>query len=116
MRQQTKRLLVLGLALIGVCASTIFAQDTNDKNGRDRMNNETTMTGCLNKDTATNSYMITDEKTGMKTPVTGSADLEKHANHRVTLTGKQTTQADGKTVFEASKIEHLSDTCQAPPS
>lgn len=113
MRQLMTRLLVLGLLVSGLCASRMFAQDQSDKSQRDRMKNETTITGCLNKDSSGN-YTLTDEKTGVKTTVTGPSDLEKHsANHRVTLTGAEKTEA-GKAVFEVSKIQHLSTSCKAP--
>src|SRR5689334_19728629 len=63
------------------------AADKRDEN-RDRMQAEqTSITGCLNKDSS-GVYQITDEATGVKTTVSGTADLEKHsANHKVKLTG-----------------------------
>jgi len=114
MRQLLTRMLVLGLLVSGLCASRMFAQDQSGKSQRDRMKNETTITGCLNKDSS-GSYTLTDEKTGVKTTVTGPSDLEKHsANHRVTLTGAEKTETGGKAVFEVSKIQHLSTSCKAP--
>ena len=101
-------LLTAALLLSGI--TLIFAQDQ----GRDRMKTETSITGCLNKDAA-GGFTITDEKTGAKTSVTGAADLEKHsANHKVTLTGTSKTDANGKAVFEVSKIQHVSPSCKAP--
>jgi hypothetical protein len=105
---------LLGFAavLAGICASTVFAQA--DSNQRDRQKNETTMTGCLNKDSS-GGYTLTDEKTGAKTTVTGTADLEKHsANHKVTLTGTEKPDAAGKKSFEVTKIQHISPSCTAP--
>jgi hypothetical protein len=105
--QQVTRLIAAGLLLSGLCAS-MFAQE------RDRAKNETSMTGCLSKD-ASGSYTLTDEKTGVKTTVTGSAELEKHsANHKVTLTGTTKPDASGKSTLEVSKIQHVSPTCKAP--
>jgi hypothetical protein len=52
----------------------IFAQEKSDKNQRDRQTNETTMTGCLSKDSA--GFVLTDEKSGGKTIVTGAPDLK----------------------------------------
>jgi hypothetical protein len=108
----SSRLLAAALLLSGI-PTLIFAQD-QDSQKRDRMKNESSITGCLNKD-ATSGFTITDEKTGAKTPVTGAADLEKHsANHKVTLTGTTKTDANGKAVFEVSKIQHVSTSCKAP--
>jgi hypothetical protein len=74
---------------------------------------ETSMTGCLSKD-ASGGYTLADEKTGTKTSVTGSADLEKHsANHKVTLTGTMSESA-GKSSFRVSKIQHIAAECKAP--
>jgi hypothetical protein len=102
-------LLAAGLLLSGLCA-ILPAQDKSDRNSRDRTKAETTMTGCLNKD-ASGNYMLTDEKTGAKTEVAGDPDLEKHsANHKVTLSGTEKTEG-GKSVFEVSKIQHVSASC-----
>ena len=110
--RQIIRLLAVGLLISGICGSMMFAQD--DANQRDRQKNETTMTGCLSKDSS-GGYTLTDEKTGAKTMVTGPSDLEKHsANHKVTLTGVGKTDASGKMVFEATKIQHVSPSCKAP--
>jgi len=110
--QQLTRLLTIGLLLSG--SAVMFAQDQQDKDQRDRMNNAGTLTGCLNKD-ASGAYTLTDETTGVKTTVSGVPDLEKHsANHKVTLTGAAKTGADGKPIFEVSKLKHVSDTCKVP--
>ena len=70
----------------------------------------TTLTGCLSKGDVPNTYVLTDEKTGMKTQVTGTADLEKHsANHKVTLTGTR----GSSNAFTTTKIQHIAATCQA---
>jgi hypothetical protein len=107
------RLLAAALLLSGMPTLNYGADQDSQK--RDRMANESSITGCLNKDTSGSGFTITDEKTGVKTPVTGAADLEKHsANHKVTLTGTSKTEADGKAVFEVSKIQHVSTTCKAP--
>jgi hypothetical protein len=108
----SSRLLAAALLLSGI-PTLVFAQD-KDSQSRDRTKTETSITGCLNKDAA-GGFTITDEKTGAKTPVMGSADLEKHsANHKVTLTGTSKADASGKTAFEVSKIEHISPSCKAP--
>jgi hypothetical protein len=70
---------------------------------------EMTLTGCLNKGERADHYTFTDLKTGRKMTVTGPADLEKHSsNHTVKITGARTGQ-----VFDATKVEHVSPTCEA---
>jgi hypothetical protein len=111
--QQVTRLLAIGLLLSGLSAG-VFAQDQQDRNQRDRANTASTLTGCLSKD-ASGAYTLTDETTGVKTTVSGAADLEKYSsNNKVTLTGTAKTGADGKPIFEVSKLKHVSDTCKAP--
>src|SRR5262245_50530584 len=91
------RVALAALLLSGLSFS-LAAQDKDDQAQRDRLKNETTMTGCLSK--AAGAFTLTDEKTGTQTIVTGPADLEKHStNHRVTLTGSAKTDASGKSVF-----------------
>ncbi|MEO8368320.1 MAG: hypothetical protein ABI806_03905 [Candidatus Solibacter sp.] len=100
-------------ALYTALSLPVFAQQDQPKtpqDQRDRMS--TALTGCLTKDTS-GSYTLTDT-TGLKTTVTGAADLEKHSkNHTVTLTGAAKTDASGKSVFEVSKLMHVSDTCSS---
>ncbi len=85
------------------------AQDTGQTKAKGAAK-EVSMTGCLSKG-AGGEYVLTNEKTGRETTVTGTADLEKHsANHKVKLTGTRTTEG-GKTVLNVSKIDHISDTC-----
>ena len=112
--KRVTRLFAMGV-LASVFSIGLVAQDKDDKdkdkNTRDRVQQET-LTGCLSKDTA-GGYSLTNESTGVKTTVTGSTDLEKHsANHKVTLTGTNKTDG-GKSVFEVSKIQHISDSCKA---
>ena len=87
---------VKGLLATGALLSAlpVFSQDPQKapQDQRDRM--ATTLTGCLNKDTS-GSYTLTDTS-GLKTTVTGAADLEKHSkNHTVTLTGTNKMDASG---------------------
>ena len=99
-------LLAMALVITCVCSGVALAQDPQK--------NETTMTGCLNKDSS-GGYTLTDEKTGAKTAVTGPPDLEKHsANHTVTLTGTEKKDPNGKVMFEVTKIQHVSTSCKAP--
>jgi hypothetical protein len=87
-------------------------QQKRDDAQRDRQASGDTLTGCLAKDTQGN-YTLTHETSGEKTAVTGSADLEKHATHKVTLTGSRKDES-GKSVFHVTKIQHISATCTAP--
>ena len=106
-------LLPAGL-LIAALPSSVFAQAKDNAQGADRQKNETAITGCLTKD-ASGGYTLADEKTGVKSTVTGPSDLEKHsANHKVTLTGTSKTDTTGKSVFEVTKIQHVSADCKAP--
>jgi hypothetical protein len=106
---------IMGMLATGALFAALslpgFAQQEQPKppqDQRDRM--ATALTGCLTKDTS-GSYTLTDT-TGLKTTVTGAADLEKHSkNHKVTLTGTAKTDASGKPVFEVTKLTHVSDTC-----
>jgi hypothetical protein len=109
--RQIVHLLAFALVVFGLCASTMLAQDQPN---RDRQKNETTMTGCLNKDSS-GGYTLTDEKTGAKVMVTGPTDLEKHSgNHRVTLTGVEKTDPSGHAIFEVTDIKHLAASCKSP--
>jgi hypothetical protein len=102
------------LLLIAALSGGLIAQETEapGKMAKDKMAKETTMTGCLNK--AADGYVLTNEKTGKATPVTGPAELEKHAaNHKVKVTGAPSTEG-GKRVFTVAKIEHVADKCELP--
>jgi len=98
--------MLLGLSI------AIYSQDANRT--IPKAEKQTTRTGCLTKTETAGEYLLTEENTGAKLIVTGPAELDKHAaNNRVRLTGTETKQ-DDKTVFEATKIEHLSQACAAP--
>jgi hypothetical protein len=96
------------LAILILHSPVAYSQDANRTNPAGK---ETTMTGCLTKSDTAGEYTLTDEKTGTKTTVMGPESLEKHSeNHKVELTGTETTH-DGKTMFHATKIKHISTTC-----
>jgi len=103
-------------AAVMTMAMAIFlapAAYTQEANRTDPAGKQTTITGCLTKSSTAGEFTLTDEKTGMKTMVMGPQSLEKHsANHKVELTGAETTH-DGKTMFHATKIKHISPTCTA---
>jgi len=69
---------------------------------------EVSITGCLNKGTAADQYVIKDDKTGRETTVTGDAKLlAPHANnHQVTVTGTMTKEKD-KDVLKASNLKMI---------
>jgi hypothetical protein len=73
----------------------------------------TTMSGCLTKD-ADGGYELTADA-GQKVKVTGPADLEKHSAHKVVLHGSEKT-LDGKTTFQAERVEHVAASCVAAPA
>lgn len=74
---------------------------------------EVTLTGCLSKGAADGEYVLTAK--AEQAMLTGAADLEKHANHTIRVTGSW-ENADGKKQFRVAKIEHVAESCQAPPS
>jgi hypothetical protein len=98
------RILQLGCFL---CATMLLAQTDAPKAAKGK---EMTLTGCLTKGAdQPQHYTFADQATGKKKIVTGLADLEKHAaNHTVRITGTQTAK-----VFNVTKIEHVSATCEA---
>jgi hypothetical protein len=111
------KLLLIAAGLLLSFSTSVFAQDS-DAQQKDKEKSAaaaTTMTGCLAKD-ASGNFVLTDETTGTQTIVTGVSDLEKHAaNHTVTLTGSSATDANGKQVFQATKLHHVSNTCKSKP-
>ena len=105
---------LIGLGVFVVFTAIGSAQQPpaqQEKQGERQRTEEATLIGCLAKGTATGQYVLT-EKAGTKTTVTASSgvELDKHAaNHTVKLTGSR--GADGN--FTASKVEHVSATCEA---
>jgi hypothetical protein len=98
--------LVLTLASLALLNGTALGQEKPEPAKKSK---EMTLTGCLNKGERENHYTFTDLKTGRKMTVTGPADLEKHSsNHTVKITGSRTAK-----VFGATKVEHVSPTCEA---
>jgi hypothetical protein len=70
---------------------------------------EASITGCLAKGDTAETYVLTEEKTEAKTTVQGSADLEKHVSHKVTLFG---TKGDGAhPMFQVTRIQHVATSC-----
>src|SRR5438105_3898827 len=92
-------------------AGVLFGQEA-PKDSATTKSPETTLTGCLSKGSGSAQYVLTDQATGNKTPVTGTSELEQHVNHTVKLTGANTTE-NGRALFTAAKVEHISATCMA---
>jgi hypothetical protein len=84
-------------------------QKQQEQQGERQRTEESTLTGCLAKGSAEGQYVLT-EKGGMKTTITPSSgvELDKHAaNHTVKLTGTKGAGAS----FTATKVDHVSATC-----
>lgn len=95
--------IVGGLLFLG---TTAIAQEEKAPKGEGK---QMTMTGCLTKGTSDipQHYTFVDLKSGRKYTVTGTMNMEKHAdNHTVRITGMQTAK-----VFNVTKLEHVSETC-----
>ena len=69
---------------------------------------DVSITGCLNKGTAADQYVIKDDKTGKETTVTGDSKLlAPHANnHQVTVTGSMAKEKD-KEVLKATNLKMI---------
>jgi|GEM_PF-2784282 hypothetical protein len=92
-------------------AGFLVAQEPAKEASSVKSQQETTLTGCLNKGPVQGQYVLTDQKTGDAIPVTGASDLEEHsANHTVKLTGNRTTEG-GRSTFTATKVEHIAAAC-----
>lgn len=96
-----------------VLAHFLVPQQPGKESTTAKSQQKTTLTGCLNKGAGPAQYVLTDQSTGNKTPVTGTSDLEQHAmKHTFKLTGSTRTD-NGRAVFTATKAEHISTTCAA---
>ena len=99
------------LLLIAALSGGLMAAPQETK-APSKMGKEMTVTGCLSKG-AGDGYVLTSEKTGTTTMVTGPTDLEKHAaNHKMKLTGTSSTEG-GTRVLNVTKIDHISEKCEA---
>lgn len=104
------KLMVSCTALLAMLAAgTLTAQAPQQKSPETQQ--ETTLTGCLNKGSGQGQYSFTDQSGGSAMTVTGPSDLEQHsANHTVRLTGTRASEG-GQQVFKVTKIEHIAATC-----
>src|SRR5579871_3462596 len=101
--------ITIAATILVLLSPVAYSQDANRTNPA--AGKEVTLKGCLNKADTSGEYTLTDENTGSTTTVTGPSELEKHsANHRVELTGTEST-VNGKPTLQVSKIHHLSTSC-----
>lgn len=70
-----------------------------------------TVTGCLTRGASAGQYIITDQKTGEKTPVAGPDQLDKYLSQTVKLIGTIGSQGQEK-VFKPESISQVSATCE----
>jgi len=100
--------LALSPALYGQAAQTDQAKDKQDQQAdRPGAGGEQSMTGCLTESAGT--YTLATPA-GEQVSVSGSADLAKHKDHTVKLTGKS-SNAGGKSSLTVTKIEMVSASC-----
>jgi hypothetical protein len=98
-------ILLTGLAL----GSVAYGQDPAPQKPSDAQ--KVSVTGCLVKGTEPNQYMITDQKTGEKLPVSGPSQLDKYVNQTVKLTGTLAAQGEDK-VLKPQSINPVAATCE----
>ena len=98
----TRLVFLIAVVVAVVLPVTLIAQEKKDSGG------SASVTGCLNKGTAPDEYVLKDEKTGKETVVTGDAKiLAPHANnHQVTITGSMGKEG-GKEVLKATDVKML---------
>jgi hypothetical protein len=101
---------VLALGTLSIAPALYSQRPSQDKQKdqqqADRLAQET-FTGCLTEEDG--SYML-GTPDGDKVSVSGPANLAKHKNHTVKLTGRKSEEG-GKTSLSVTKIEHVSDSC-----
>jgi hypothetical protein len=100
-------LLLTGLVLGGIAYGQSQAAPPQSPSDSPK----TTVTGCLTKGASAGQYIVTDQKTGDKTPVAGSDQLDKYVNQTVTLTGKIASHGREK-VLTPESINQVSTTCE----
>jgi hypothetical protein len=97
----SRSVFLIAMVVALVLPLTVIAQDKKDSGS-------VSITGCLNKGTAADQFVIKDDKTGRETTVTGDAKLlSPHANnHQVTITGTMAKEKD-KEVLRASDLKMI---------
>src|SRR3989442_1283255 len=105
-----QRVLTTSSVLFCLALPALAPAQTEERD-RSKIKQETTIVGCLSKGEAPDEFILTDQKAGTKVTVKGVPELDKHATHTVKLTG--VASDDGKS-FTASKVDHVSDSCEPP--
>ena len=89
-------------ALVAACAFTLSAQEK-------KAPGEHSMTGCLQKGSAPNSYMLDNvEGNGPKTigVVSSAANLAPHVGHKIEVTGVAVPATEAETDKSVPKAPH----------
>ena len=108
MMKRLMSVLVAGAFLL--IAPAVYGQDNPEQKKEDRTQADSgkqTLTGCLSEDAG--AFKLATS-TGEQFTVSGAADLAKHKDHTVKLTGT-TSNEGGKMTMNVSKIEHVSPSC-----
>jgi len=97
----SRSLCAFALVIVLLLPLAAIAQDKKDSSS-------VSITGCFNKGTTADQYVIKDEKTGKETVVTGDTKLlAAHANnHQVTITGTMAKEKD-KDVLKATDLKMI---------
>jgi hypothetical protein len=111
-----KTKVMVSILALGALAftSTLYGQDQPGEKEKKQQQeqqadrpNEVTVTGCLTEQAGAFTLATT---AGEQIAAMGSADLGKHKDHTVKLTGKQSDEG-GKKSLSVSKIEMVSASC-----
>ena len=98
---------MLSLAAVGVVSVGLYGQADKTREDAKASGEKQTITGCLTEDQGA-FHLAT--QAGDQMDVSGSADLSKHKNHTVKLTGTSSDEG-GKKSLNVTKIEHVSPSC-----
>ena len=111
-----KTKVMVSILALGALAftSTLYGQDQPGEKEKKQQQeqqadrpNEVTVTGCLTEQAGAFTLATT---AGEQIAAMGSADLGKHKDHTVKLTGRQSDEG-GKKSLSVSKIEMVSASC-----
>jgi hypothetical protein len=98
----------LPLCTVALAGTLFLAAPAQESQKQDQ---KESLVGCLTRGAMPGEFILTEEKSGDRIVVTGSEDLDKHAeNHKLKLMGTRTNEK-GKTVFRVAMVEHISDSC-----
>ena len=86
---------VLLAGALGLSVTTMQAQD-NQADRKTEAGGTVNVTGCLQKGASANAYSITGEDGKSYNLSSTSVKLEDHLNHKVTVTGKTSTDTAAK--------------------